>query len=60
MGTQVYSEKCNPKNCIYCEIGFLGTKFCDWKSDVCPEDGCYKEEAERREQDGDVEYFFTL
>lgn len=60
MGTHKYSEKCNPNECLYCSVGSLGTHFCDWNSEICPEKGCYKEEAEEKEANGEVEYFFSL
>lgn len=53
------SEKCTPE-CFYFNQGSLGTKFCGWCSEECPEEGCYKEEQEKREMNGEVEYFFAL
>lgn len=57
--TQDVSEKCTSE-CEYFEQGSLGTKFCTWCSELCPKKGCFKEEQEKREMNGEVEYFFAL
>lgn len=54
------SEQCAQGNCMYYEVGSLGTEFCAWCSERCPEEGCYKEEQEKREMNGEAEYFFAL
>ena len=53
------SEKCTPE-CIYYSKGSLGTEYCGWNSELCPEEGCFKEEQEKREMNGEAEYFFAL
>ena len=56
---QNVSEKCN-KECQYYEVGMYGTKFCTWCSEKCPEEGCYKEEHDKKVIEGEGKFFFSL